>query len=88
MENKRVNEYSNAALVAAILLIIFGFGTGLVNVIFFGFAVILAFLGLMRNKEKVKKIKIKCISALVIVLVAIILWLIGFSGIIGLFLKI
>ena len=84
---KKAKQYSNAALLSSIFLIVFGFGFGVVNMAFFLIAITLAILGLARNKGNVRSAKVKCISAIIIVLVVVGLSLIGFSGLIDFFIK-
>jgi uncharacterized membrane protein YjjP (DUF1212 family) len=79
---KKLSQYSNASLVSSILLLVFGFGFGVVNMAFFLIALVLAGFGLARNKENIRSVKKKCISAIIIVLVAVGLSLIGFPGLI------
>jgi len=84
---KKAKEYSTAALFSSILLIIFGFGFGVVNMAFFLMAIALSIFGLVKNKGNIKSVKIKCISAIVIVLVTVVLSFAGFSGLIDFFIK-
>ena len=84
---KKAKQYSNAAFLSSIFLIVFGFGFGFVNMAFFLIAITLAILGLARNKGNIRSIKAKCISAIIIVLVVTSLSLIGFSGLIDFFIK-
>jgi len=84
---KKAKEYSTAALFSSILLIIFGFGFGVVNMAFFLIAIALSIFGLVKNKGNIKSVKIKCISAIVIVLVTVVLSFAGFSGLIDFFIK-
>jgi len=79
---KKLKQYSNAALVSSVLLLVFGFGFGVVNMLFFLIALALAGFGLARNKENVRSVKNKCIFAIVIVLIAVGLFLIGVPGLI------
>ncbi len=79
-EFKKIKKYSDVALLSSILLIIFGFGFGLVNMAFFLIAIALAILGLTKNKSNIKSVKIKCISAIIIILIAISFYLIGFPN--------
>lgn len=84
---KKAKEYSTAALFSSILLIVFGFGFGVVNMAFFLIAIALSIFGLVKNKSDIKSVKIKCISAIVIVLVTVVLSFAGFSGLIDFFIK-
>ncbi len=84
---KKAKEYSTAALFSSILLIIFGFGFGVVNMAFFLISIALSIFGLVKNKGNIKSVKIKCISAIVIVLVTVVLSFAGFSGLIDFFIK-
>ncbi|MDP2632094.1 MAG: hypothetical protein Q8P25_00020 [Candidatus Curtissbacteria bacterium] len=82
---KKAKEYSNAALFSSILLVVFGFGFGFVNMAFFLIAIATSIFGLVRNKAGIKSVKIKCISAIVIVLVTVVLTFVGFTGLIDIF---
>ena len=84
---KRAKGYSTAALFSSTLLIVFGFGFGFVNMAFFLIAIILAILGLVKNKGRMKSVKIKCISAIIIALVAVILYFAGIPGPLDFFLR-
>lgn len=80
---EKLKQYSNAALFSSILLLVFGFSFGVVNMAFFLIALVSAGFGLARNKENVSSVKKKCTAAIIIVVVAIGLSLIGFPSPIG-----
>lgn len=85
--SKKAKQCSNAALFSSILLIVFGFGFGVVNMAFFLIAIALAIFGLVKNEGNVRSVKIKCISVIVIVLAAIGFYLMGLHGLIDFIIK-
>ncbi|KKT53743.1 MAG: hypothetical protein UW45_C0027G0009 [Parcubacteria group bacterium GW2011_GWC2_44_22] len=80
---KKNKEYSTAALFSSILSLVFGFGFGFVNIAFFLIAITLAIISLVKNKENNKNVKTKCIWAIMIVFITMVLSFVGFHGLIN-----
>lgn len=82
---KKAKSYSNAALFSSIVLfsllslgIVFSFGYfgfvyDVLYIVFFLMPIVLSVFGLLKNKDNIKSVKIKCISAIVIVLTVFVL---------------
>lgn len=76
MENendKKIKSYAQAALFGGILQVIFGFGSGFVNIAIFLITLVSAIAALVKNKGQEKNITVLSLIGLGLVAVAILL---------------